>query len=229
MPIEFKVRVSDLRNAVDQILVNRDKHTKKRDIADLLVSEVVATIRTTGCVAEMPIIGTLFGAARVPLAILEQMAEVARTYNQPDIRVTVSNGSLRVETWKTNNTAIKETKLESIPDFTIDLPVDASTLDTLGLASLLSESQITDQGLAKRVNHAKREADGAIQSAANALAEFGVSADQIKQLVNQNIKVAATKVAKSLDSDNLQKSTAKRNTKISRDYSTDWRTRPRSF
>src|SRR5579871_5077746 len=147
MPIEFRVRVSELQNAVDQLLVNRDKRTKKRDMADLLVSEVVAAIRTTGSSAEMPVSGIAFGAARVPLSGLEQMAEFAGTYDRPDIQVTVSDGLVQVGTWKTKSAAIKETKLEALPDFNIDLPVDASVLETLGLASLLSETQIADQGL----------------------------------------------------------------------------------
>lgn len=98
MPIEFRVRVSELQNAVDQLLVNRDKRTKKRDMADLLVSEVVATMRTTGASVEMPVKGIAFGAARVPLMVLEQMAEVAGTYDRPDIQVTVSNGLVQVGT-----------------------------------------------------------------------------------------------------------------------------------
>jgi hypothetical protein len=147
MPIEFRVRVSELQNAVDQLLVNRDKRTKRRDMADLLVSEVVAAIRTTGSSAEMPVSGIAFGAARDPLSVLEQMAEVAGTYDRPDIQVTVSDGLVQVGTWKTKSAAIKETKLEALPDFNIDLPVDASVLETLGLASLLSETQIADQGL----------------------------------------------------------------------------------
>ncbi len=165
MPIEFRVRVSELQNAVDQLLVNRDKRTKKRDTADLLVSEAVATMRTTGPSAEMPVVGVAFGAARVPLVVLEQMAEVAGTYGRPDVQVIVSEGSARVGTWKTKSAAIKETKLDAIPDFAIDLPVDASVLETLGLASLLSEIQIADQGLTKRVKYARQQAEGAIESA----------------------------------------------------------------
>jgi hypothetical protein len=207
MPIEFRVRVPELQNAVDQLLVNRDKRTKKRDMADLLVSEAVATMRTTGSSAEMPVKGVAFGAARVPLVVLEQMAEVAGTYDRPDIQVTVSDGLVQVGTWKTKSAAIKETKLEAIPDFNIDLPVDASVLETLGLASLLSEIQIADQGLTKRVKYARQQAEGAIESAALRLVELGVSADQIRRLVNLRIDEAGARVAKTLESEKLRTAT----------------------
>jgi hypothetical protein len=48
---------------------------------------------------------------------------------------------------------------QEIPDLNIDIPVDASALETLGLASLLTKQQIANQGLKKRVEHAKVQAN----------------------------------------------------------------------
>jgi hypothetical protein len=144
MRLQFQVRLSDLQNTVEQILANRDYRTKRRDTAQILVSEVVATIRSIGTSAEMPIIGTALGAARLPLSTLERMVRIAATFKRDSVRIVVEDGWVQIESCKVKHSGVKPVPLESVPDFNIDLPVDASLLDTLGLASLLTKRQISD-------------------------------------------------------------------------------------
>ncbi|MGB8130457.1 MAG: hypothetical protein WCG81_11755 [Candidatus Angelobacter sp.] len=206
MRLEFRVLVPELQNAVAQILANRDYRTKRRDAAQILISEVVATFRTTGASAEIPITGTAFGAACLPLSVLERIWEVATTFNRDSIKVVISDAWVQVETCRIKHSGIKPVPLQAIPDFNIDLPVDASLLETLGLASLLTKTQIKDQGLSKRVEHAERQATGAIEAAAHKLAEFGVSADQLQRVVNERIREAGARIAKTLGHENLKRS-----------------------
>jgi hypothetical protein len=191
MQVDFKVRAAELQNATDQLLVNRGRYDKRRDFADVLVSEVIATLRTTGTSAEIPVAGLAFGAARIPLMVLEQVARVVGTYKQREIRVTISEGVVKVESWRTKHAAIT---VGTIPDLAIDLPVDATLLDTLGLGSALSESQLAEQGLTKRVKHAKKEADRAIHSAAGHLAALGISAAQVRALVQSSVQEAGKRL-----------------------------------
>jgi hypothetical protein len=206
MRLEFRVYTSDLRNTVDQILANRDHRTKRRDAAQILVSENIATIRTTGTNAEMPVTGSGLGAARLPLSVLERMAEVTATFTSDSVRVIVSDGWVQVETCKVKHSGIKPISLQEIPDFNIDLAVDASMLDTLGLASLLTKQQIANQGLTKRVEHAKAQATAAIDSAAHRLVELGVSAEQIRKLVTDRVREAGARIAKTLGPERLKRS-----------------------
>jgi hypothetical protein len=59
-------------------LVNRGKF-KNTDVADLLVSECVATVRAVGTSTEIPINGISPGNARIPLSALEAVARTAET------------------------------------------------------------------------------------------------------------------------------------------------------
>jgi hypothetical protein len=206
MQIEFRVQVSDLESAVSQILANRDNRVKRRDTSQILVSEVLATIRTTGTTAEMPVVGAQLGAARLPLSVLERMIEVAATFKGDWVRVIVSDGGVQVQTCKIKHSGIKPIALQEIPDFNLDLPVDASLLETLGLASLLTRRQISNQGLTKRVEHAERQATAAIDSAAHRLAEFGVSPEELRKLVAERVREAGSRIAKTLGHERLKRS-----------------------
>jgi hypothetical protein len=78
MQIEFRARVSDLRNATRQLTENRGA-SKDTDFADLLVSECVATLRSIGTSTELPVHGIQPGTARLPIPTLEKIAAVAKT------------------------------------------------------------------------------------------------------------------------------------------------------
>jgi hypothetical protein len=58
----FRRSVSNLKNATKQLLANRGEF-RDSDLADLLVSECAATIRTVGTSTEIPVCGTSPGTA----------------------------------------------------------------------------------------------------------------------------------------------------------------------
>lgn len=89
-PIEFKVRVSDLRNATRQLTMNSGQDGRM-DFADLLVSECVATFRTVGSSTDLPVYGIQPGTARLPILILEKIAAVAKTFKANETRVLRKN------------------------------------------------------------------------------------------------------------------------------------------
>ena len=73
--VEFRVRVSDLRNATQQLTVNQGKN-RAADFADVLVSECIATFRTVGTSTQVPVSGIQPGTARLPIPTLEKIAAV---------------------------------------------------------------------------------------------------------------------------------------------------------
>jgi hypothetical protein len=190
MAIEFRVRVSDLKNATKQLLVNRGEF-RDTDLADLLVSECVATFRTVGTSTEIPVFGTSLGAARLPLSVLKDIARTAGTYKSKELPVVIEEGSIKVASFRMKSENIT---LGAIPDQRIDIPVDASLLDTLALGVLLSEMQITEQGLTRRVLDAWQKANEAIHAAAASLTALEVTEPQIRGLVEKRVEAAAERL-----------------------------------
>jgi hypothetical protein len=190
MAIEFRVRVSDLKNATKQLLVNRGEF-RDSDLVDLLVSECVATLRTVGTSTEIPVFGTSPGTARFPLSVLKDMAKMAGTYKSKELPVVVEEGSMKVARFRMRNENIT---LGAIPNQQIDIPVDASLLDTLALGVLLSERQITEQGLTRRVLDAWQKANEAIHEAAASLTALEVTEAEIRGLVEQRVQTVAERL-----------------------------------
>ena len=190
MQIEFKVRVSDLRNATRQLTENRGSN-RDTDSADLLVSECVATVRSVGTVTELPIHGIQPGTARLPITTLEKIAAVAKTFKGQETLVLIWDGLIKIGSWQTRN---PEITLGTIPDQTLDMPADASFLDTLALASLLSPAGVKNQGLERRVMQAQRAKEDAIDRATRALEPLTIERGQIAKLVEDHIADAGKRL-----------------------------------
>ena len=194
MHVEFKVRVNDLSNATRQLTVNRALN-KANDFADLLVSECIATLRTVGSSTELPVHGIQPGSARLPILTLEKIAAVAKTFKAKETLVVIWDGLIKIGSWQTRN---PEITLGTIPDQSLDIPVDASFLDTLALASLLTSDGIREQGMEKRVLHAQKAKEDAIDSAIQALRPLAIERDQIAILVEEHIAAAGKRLRRSL-------------------------------
>lgn len=190
MPVEFRVRVSDLKNATKQLVVNRGEF-RDSDLVDLLVSECVATLRTVGTSTEIPVIGTSPGVARLPLSVLKEMTKVAGSYKTEEVPILIIEGGIKVASFRRANEQIT---LGQIPDQRIDIPVDASLLDTLAIGVLFSEMQITEQGLTRRVLDAWQKANEAIHEAAASLTKLEVTEAQIRGLVEERVQSVADRL-----------------------------------
>jgi hypothetical protein len=190
MAIEFRVRVSDLKNATKQLLVNRGEF-RDSDLADLLVSECAATLRTVGTSTEIPVFGTSPGTARLPLSVLKDIAKSAGTYKSKEVPIVVQEGSIKVASFRMRNESIT---VGTVPNQQIDIPVDASLLDTLAIGVLLSEMQITEQGLTRRVLDAWQKANEAIHAAAQSLTELNVTEAQIRGIVEERVQSVAERL-----------------------------------
>ena len=190
MQIEFKVRVSDFRNATRQLTVNQGQN-ETTDFADLLVSECIATFRTVGTSTEVPVNGIQPGTARIPIPTLEKIAAVAKTFKAKETLVLVWDGLIKIGSWQTRNAEIT---LGTIPDQSFDMPSDASYLDTLALASLLTPAAVKEQGLERRVVKAQRAKEDAIERAKRALEPLLVEREKIAELVEEHIAKAGERL-----------------------------------
>jgi hypothetical protein len=196
MPIEFQTRVADFKNATKQLLINRGKF-KQTDIADLLVSECVATFRAVGTSTEIPVNGISPGTARIPLSALEAIASTAGMFKKKEIKIVIEDGSIKIDTFRHSH---PETSWEFCPTSASISPVDASLLDTLGVGAILTESGIEEQGLTNRILDAWERANHAITSAAGSLAPLGISEQQIRQLVEEQVTASGQRLLGALSS-----------------------------
>ena len=136
----------------------------------------------------MPVEGTHPGAVRLPLRLLPKILEVAKTYRKREIKWHFEQGTMRIEKF---SWSYPDITLGTLPDPRVDLPSDAGALQTLAMASLLSPEEIADQGWRERVEIAQREASTAIESASQRLVQFGISRQQIQELVDASIQRTA--------------------------------------
>src|ERR1035437_7256205 len=192
--VEFRVRVSDLKNATRQLTVNQG-HYKKTDFADVLVSECIATFRTVGTSTEVPVNGIQPGTARLPIHTLEKIAAVARTFKSKETLVLIWDGLIKIGSWQTRNSEIV---LGVVPDPSLDMPSDATFLDTLALAAFLSPAGIKAQGIERRVVKAQMAKEDAIDRATRALEPLRVEREKIAALVEDHITEAGRRLRSSL-------------------------------
>ena len=181
--VEFRLRTDDLKNAIRQMTLNRGQN-KATDFVDVLVSECVATFRTVGSSMDAPVNGIQPGTARLPFTTLERFSLIAKTFKGKEVVVLILDGLFKVNGWQTRD---GEITLGTIPDQSLDMPSDATFLDTLALASLLTPAGIKAQGLEKRVVKAQRAKEDAIDRATRALEPLLVEREKIAALVEDHI------------------------------------------
>ena len=192
--VEFRLRVHDLKNGVRQLMLNRGENATS-DFVDILISECIATFRTVGTSTEVPVNGIQPGTARIPIRCIERFSSLARTFKGNETTVLILDGLFRVGTWQTRDSEIA---LGIIPDQSLDMPSDASFLDTLALAWILSPDGVRQQGLSGRVVKAERVKEDSIDRAARALEPLQVEREKIAALVEDHIAESGRRLKSSL-------------------------------
>ena len=192
--IEFRFRVADLRNATRQLVVTQSEN-KDTDVADLLVTESVATFRTALASTDVPVNGIQTGAARLPIPTLKKIVIIAATYKRKEIPILIWDGQIKVGSFTFGHEGIA---IGPLPDESLDTPSGASVLDTLALAWLLTPAGVKEHGLARRVEKAQGATEDAIDRAALALDLVRVSREKIAALVEDHIADAGKRLRSSL-------------------------------
>jgi len=192
--IEFRFRVADLRNATRQLVVTQSEN-KDTDVADLLVTESVATFRTALAATDVPVNGIHTGAARLPIPTLKKIVIIAATYKRKEIPILIWDGQIKVGSFTFGHEGIA---IGPLPDESLDTPSGASVLDTLALAWLLTPAGVKEHGLARRVEKAQGATEDAIDRAALALDLVRVSREKIAALVEDHIADAGKRLRSSL-------------------------------
>lgn len=192
--VEFKLRMVDLKGAARQMTLNLGPETSD-DFVDILVSECAATFRTVGTAFDVPVNASHPGTARIPIQLIEKFVSVSRTFTSKETTVLILGGLLKIGGWQTRN---PEIVLGVIPDQMLDIPSDASFLDTLALAWSLTPDGLLEQGLTGRVVKAQRAKEDAIDRATRALEPLLVEREKIAALVEDHIAEAGKRLRTTL-------------------------------
>ena len=192
--VEFKVGVSDLRDAVRQLTAQQGAN-RTTEFADILVSEHVAAFRSIGASTQVHVNGIQAGSARLPFHVLEKAAAIARTFEKKETLVLIWDGLIKVGSWQTTDLEIV---LGAIPYESLDLPPEATSLDALALAWLLSPTWITERGLDKRVFMAQKAREDAIDRATEAMGRLLVDRQKVAAFVEEHIADAGMMLRKRL-------------------------------
>ncbi len=192
MDVAFTIRRADALRALKQIKVNRGREGKD-DLLQLLVSEYAVTFRAVGTESEYPVNGTGPGAAQLPISTFERAVDM-RTSNELQLRLT--DGVIFSGKSAVRHPAIT---VGSIPDTRISVPIDSLPFDLLVIERIIGTHTAIDQGLASRLQKAKDGLPIALAKAAAELTPYGVTAEDLKALVEKAMREAEPRVRASLD------------------------------
>lgn len=196
MPVEFTIAKSELRQAMQQLKVNRDPYADS-DVVDILVSESSALFRAVGTESEAPVNGAIPGSIRVPLRIVDKISEAPSTLKKKELAVHCEPGAINIGTFSLKHPQIE---LNKAPNEHVALPINMSLLDTLALAKILTPVEIAGNGMRKRVEDAEHSCRSAIRDALTALQSLEIEDWQLSHFVDCHIQGAAQRLRKNLGS-----------------------------
>ncbi len=184
---EFVVDAKEFKKAIRLILASR-KDYWNQDTADLIALANTVVLRSTGTATEMDAEVVQAGHGRVSLQVLKHISKIAATFKALRLRVRIQAGRIKVERYSLSHPAIE---MKVMGARIVDLPVNATAIDTLAMQKLHSAQELRESGLAARVLDAQEQASVAIDRATRALRPFGVPREAVRDLVEANIALHA--------------------------------------
>jgi hypothetical protein len=182
--LDFTISIAKLTQAARQL--TRARETENEEPVDIVCTQdsvkFVVTGREFSCLADV----SSLGAAQIPLDLLPRLRKAAATFDT-DVRLRVEDGRVRVNSMSISHPAIA---LKRMGGRMIDIPDDAPARDVLALQYLFTNTEIAESNLVGRVLAANSTLQKALDVAAN-LSEFGVTRDQLRALVQENLKLHA--------------------------------------
>ena len=105
-PVEFSIRTSDLRRAIEQLKVNRGKYNDS-DFVDIVITDSAARFTAVGTESEEPVEGKHLGSLRMPLKLVDTISEQLGTFKKSTVPFKCSPGVIKIESWTIRNEAIE--------------------------------------------------------------------------------------------------------------------------
>lgn len=187
--MDFEIAKTDLSTALRQILQGRKPDSN--DVVDMTAGPDTLTVVVTGRSIEVPIEALERGSYSIPVAVLSRVKKISGTYDEPKLRIRVSEGRFRLQGMTTSHPAIKA---RAIARRIIDIPDDAGPLDLLSLPFIFSVDEIEDCGLHGKLLEAQKKMTEDVHRACEWLAPYGFDRNEIAAMAERKVKSHADTV-----------------------------------
>lgn len=191
--MDFEIDKKNFASALRQILQGRKPDSA--DQVDMTAERDLLTVVVTGRSIEVPVGVTERGSFSIPIGVLFKMKRVGGTYDEPKLRIRVSEGKFRLQGMTTTHPGIKA---RQIARRIIDIPEDALARGILALPLLFSVDEIEDCGLHVKLLEAQKKMTDDVNRASELLAPYGIVRDEISAMANRSTKAHAETMRKIL-------------------------------
>lgn len=191
--MDFEISKKDFASALRQVLQGRKPDSA--DLVDMTAEREKLTLVVTGTSVEIPIEAQERGSFSIPVGVLFKVKRISTTYDDPCLRIRISEGRFRLQGMSTSHPGIK---LRQIARRVIDIPQDARPQDILSLPLIFSVDEIEDCGLHVRLLEAQKKMTEDVNRASELLAPYGFVRDELRAMANRNIKAHSETMRKVL-------------------------------
>lgn len=184
--MDFQIAKNDFTAALRQILQGRKANSA--DVVDMTAERETLTVVVTGRSIEVPIEAQECGSFSIPIGVLFKMKRISGTYDEPKLRIRISDGKFRLQGMTTAHPGIKA---GAIARRIIDIPEDALPRDILLLPLIFSVDEIEDCGLHLKLLEAQEKMAEDLNSAYDLLRPYGFDRNEIGAMAKLKIKAHA--------------------------------------
>lgn len=187
MALEFTADVKELRAALRAFFSGRPRRKAARvvEYVDVSAREGEVEFVGTGLEASLAAPVTSSGGARIPFPLFEHVFGRRALLGKGSVQVRIDAGKIKAGTLTLTNPAVA---LRGAESRIVDLPIDASLVDTLRLSFRVGETDLEQSGLSAKVREARRQATDLIEQAAKILGPLGIGSEALATFVWNSIR-----------------------------------------
>lgn len=185
MPVSFRMAKADWKRTMQQFLMGLKRSALQKAECVVEVADGKVTFTAEGLSARMPITEAAEGNVTMPLHIFRGMAATARATGEEAPLFSATDGEASLADYSQTSERIRVVPMSSLS--ALYVPAKGGDLHVLALAMKYGVEEVSNAGLATRLEEARERKDRIVASAALSLGEFGVESSEIGQLVTNAI------------------------------------------
>jgi hypothetical protein len=191
--MDLMIDRKEFDKALRQILQGRNAQGPY--VIDFTAARETLTVVATGRSVEVAIEAAEIGSVSIPIEIVAKLKKIGKTYESEQVRLRVSEGRVRMEGMSIAN---PEIRVRKIARRVIDIPQDARPMDVLSLRHIFTPNEIEESELCAKVLDEEAKLANALDWSARSLADYGISRDDLRVMVETRIRENAPSLRNAL-------------------------------
>jgi hypothetical protein len=191
--MDLMIDRKEFDKALRQILQGRNAQGPY--VVDFTAARETLTVVATGRSVEVAIEAAEIGSVSIPIEIVAKLKKIGKTYESEQVRLRVSEGRVRMEGMSIAN---PEIRVRKIARRVIDIPQDARPMDVLSLRHIFTPNEIEESELCAKVLDEEAKLANALDWSARSLADYGISRDDLRVMVETRIRENAPSLRNAL-------------------------------